>query len=87
MNRFNLIVKRVKGREYLITDMIATKLTKGQFERLRSLNKDLLGDYEYCNYKDTDFSWWSRVHKYLTLKRITTAYFDIDYWGNVTKLR
>ena len=86
MNKFNLVVKRVEGREYLITDMMATKLTKMEFENLRLSNMDLLGDYVFCDYKDTDFSWWAKVHKYLTPCRIISADFDIDFYGNVTKL-
>lgn len=86
MNKFNLVVKRVKGQEYLITDMIATKLSKAKFEKLKELNKNLLGEYVFIKYEDTDFSWWDKVTKYLTERRITKAYFDIDFYGNVTKL-
>lgn len=86
LNTYNIICKRVKGQEYIIHDMIATKLNKKQFEKLQELNKELLGDYYFIPYNETDFSWWGKVTKCLTTKKITSGWaFDCDYFGNITK--
>ena len=82
----NILAKRVQGKEYIITDFIATKLNEAQFNKIKDLNKDTLGGYSFVPFKDTDFTWWSRVNKKLTPKNITEAYFDIDFYGNVTEV-
>lgn len=83
---YNLLVKRVKGEEFIISDLIATKLSKEQFEEIKRFNPKLLGDYEFCAYKDTDFLWWQNVHKYLTsTKLVNNVIFQIDYDGGIYK--
>lgn len=84
---WNILAKRVKGKEYLIYDFMATTMNKEQFEKLKTVNEELLGEYDFIPQKETDFSWWSKVTKKLTPKKIVTAYFDIDYYGNVTEER
>lgn len=86
INKYNIIAKRVKGQEYIIYDMIATKLNKKTFQKLQALNPALLGDYYFIDYKDTDFSWWGKITKYLTLSKITSGWmFDCDFYGSITK--
>lgn len=86
LNTYNIVVKRKAGQEYIIYDMMATKLNKKQFEKLKELNQQLLGDYYFIDYKDTDFSWWHKITKYLTLSKITNNWaFDCDFYGNIIK--
>lgn len=83
----NMLVKRVPGREYLITDMIATKLSGSTVERIKSLNS-WLSDYHFLKSDDIDFSWWDKCHKKLTQSRIYSGVdFDIDFRGNVTEIK
>lgn len=80
----NIIAKGVKGKEYLITEMIATRLNKKQFERLQKANKDILGGYRFIDNRDTDFSWWSRINKKLTAKKIISGCaFECDFYGDI----
>ena len=81
---YNIVAKQA-DKPYIIYDMMATRLSRKQFEKIKSLNPDLLGEYHFIPYNETDFSWWGKVQKYLTNRRITTAYFDCDYWGRITK--
>lgn len=83
--KYNLLVKRHKDKPFLISDFIATKLNRQKFENLKAINPELLGEHDFIEYNETDFSWWSKVTKYLTGAKITRAYFDIDFHGNVTK--
>lgn len=84
MNKYNLLLKRKKDFEYIITDFIATKLTKKQFEILQSVNQSLLGDFVFCDYNDTDFSWWAKTHKYLTRTKLKiNVDFYCDFHGNI----
>lgn len=84
--KYNIVAKCVKGKEYLMTEMIATSLSKKQFEQLKELNKEKWEDYRFIPYNNTDFSWWHRITKYLTKRYIYSGvYFDCDYWGNITK--
>ena len=82
--KYNMLVKPHKEKEFLITDFIVTKLTKNSFEKLQKLNAALLGDYRFVEYKNTDFSWWSKASKYLTASKLKSAAFDVDFYGNVT---
>ena len=83
--KYNIIAKCDTEKPYIILDMIATKLNKKQFEKLQEQNTKLLGNYRFINYNDTDFTWWGKIEKYLTNTKITKAYFDIDFYGNITK--
>ena len=83
---YNMLVKRVKDKPYLIYGFMATTLNKETFEKLKAINQETLGDYDFIAQKDTDFSWWDKVDKKLTLHKIKQAYFDIDYYGNVTEI-
>lgn len=82
---YNIVAKPHKECSYALTDMMATKLTERQFNKIKELNPDLLGDYIFIPYNDTDFSWWSRVTRYLTLHKIRRASFEVDYFGRITK--
>lgn len=68
-----------------IVDFIATKISRNQFEKLQELN-DWLKAYEMLEPNDVDFTWWNRCFKKLTPTRVTSAEFEIDYYGNVTEL-
>lgn len=86
-NKFNLLVKGVKGKEYLIEDFIATKLSEREFKEIQELNMDWFGDYRFVKYEDTDFSWWCRVNKKLTKTRYKkNCHFEIDFNGNVREI-
>lgn len=85
MAEITLLVKPLKDKPYIITDFMATRLSKKDFERLQELNPELLKDWRYTPRKETDFSWWSKVTKKLTKTKIVTAYFDIDFYGNVSE--
>lgn len=83
---YNIIAKRVKGHEYIMTDLIATKLTRNQFEKIKQLNQKLFEDYYFIPYKETDFTWWAKITKYLTTcKLYHNQCFEIDYFGNITR--
>lgn len=83
---WNMLVKRVAGKEYLIKDFMATTMSKARFERLREINPDTLGEWEYTPRKETDFTWWDRCLKKLTPTSIRRAEFRIDYYGKVEEL-
>lgn len=86
MSTYNLLTKRVTGKEYLISDFIATKLNRKQFENVQSQN-EFLKEYTFTPYSETDFSWWSRVFKKLTAKKLySNVEFDCDFYGNVTEV-
>ena len=82
---WNMLVKRVKGKEYLIYDFMATTLNEKEFNTMKKINPDTLGEYNFIPQAETDFSWWSKVTKKLTKTKIKTAYFDIDFYGNVSE--
>lgn len=83
-NTYNILAKCDKEKSYIILDMIATKLSKTQFEELKSINEALLGDYKFIPYKDTDFSWWYKVNKKLTASKLyKNCCFDCDFYGNI----
>lgn len=87
----NIIAKCVKGKEYLMGEMIATRLTEKQWEELKSANLDKFGDTEqytwrYIPQRETDFSWWDRITKKLTkTKLIGGCEFTCDYYGKITE--
>ena len=70
----NLLTKNKPGAEYIITDMMATRLSRKKFEQLKEINPDTLGEWNWC--ECPDFSWWSRVTKKLTPSAIRSAYFE-----------
>ena len=80
---WNMLAKRVPGKEYLIRDFMATTMSKAKFEKLKEINPKTLGEYSFIPHSETDFSWWSRCTKKLTPTKIIRAEFDIDYYGNV----
>ena len=83
---YKLLAKRVEGREYLITDFLATQLSKKKFLELQKIN-DCLKGFVFLDPRDIDCFWWSRCTKYLTgHKLIDGAAFDCDYYGNVSRL-
>ena len=81
-----MITKGVKGREYILTDIMATSLSEKKFTELQAINAEKLGDYRWVSQKNTDFSWWGKISKKLTATRIKTAYFECDFYGKVTEL-
>ena len=90
MAKYNIIAKCVKGQEYLMKDMIATRLSKAKFEKVKELNKELFDDSEqytwrFIPYKETDFSWWYRIDKELTSARLKSACFECQYNGDIVK--
>lgn len=85
MAKYNILVKRDKEHTYLIKDFMATSLSKNKFEKLKEQNKAILGDFDFIPYNETDFMWWNKIEKYLTPTKIVKAYFNIDFYGNVTK--
>lgn len=85
-NKVNIIAKGAPGREYIITDMMATRLTEAKFKQLQEMNPDLFRDYRFIPQEETDFSWWSRISKKLTARKIYSGvYFHCDFYGNVTE--
>lgn len=82
-----LVVYGKPGREYLIdlSSAMATRLSEREFEQVKQANPDKFEGYRYIKPCDIDFSWWYRVHRYLTKSKITSREFDIDYYGNVTE--
>ena len=83
---FNMLTKRVPGKEYLIKDFMATRLSKAKFEALKKINPDTLGDWDFVPASETDFTWWDRCTKKLTPTAIRRAEFYCDYYGNVEEL-
>lgn len=81
----NIIARGVPGREYILTDMMATRLTEKQFTALQAINPDTLGGYRFIPQAGTDFSWWPRISRKLTARKIVTAYFNCDFYGRVTE--
>ena len=72
----NMLVRRQTGREYIITDFMATSLSRKKFEALQAVNQDKLGDWQWCD--DWDWTWWDRVHKKLTATAIRRADYRFD---------
>lgn len=84
--KYNMLVKRVPDKPYIIYGFMATTMSKTKFEALKAINPQTLGDYDFIPQSETDFSWWSKVTKKLTPTKIKEAYFDIDYYGNVSEI-
>lgn len=86
----NIVAKCIKGKEFIITEMIGTRMTKAKWEQVKNANPKLFGDddsytWRYIPQKETSFEWWSRIEKKLTPTKIVRCGFDIDYTGNVTE--
>lgn len=83
----NMLVKPLEGREYILTDFIATKLSEKEFEELRPLNSFLFEGFIFIKSKNIDFTWWDKCHKYLTEHKLyVNQYFNCDFYGRVTRL-
>lgn len=80
---WNMLTKRVPGKEYLIKDFMATRMTKKQFEIAQALNADKLGDWDWTPAKECDFTWWDKCFKKLTPTAIRRAEFRCDWNGKV----
>lgn len=85
MVKYKMLVKRVPGREYLIRDFMATKLSRKKFEALQACN-ECLQEWEMVEPCEVDFSWWGRCFKKLTPAAIRQAEFECDYYGNVEEI-
>ena len=83
---WNMLVKRVPEKPYIIYGFMATTLNEKRFNALKAVNPNTLGDYHFIPQSETDFSWWSKVTKKLTPTKIKEAYFDIDFYGNVSEI-
>ena len=81
----NMIVKRKEGAEYIITDMIATRLSKRKFEELKKVNEEKLGAYVWLAPSEIDWTWWDRVFKKLTPRAIYRAEFRYNISDNKVK--
>lgn len=89
--KYNLIAKQDERYAFLLSDFIATTLSKETFEKIKEHNKKLFENYVFIPYEETDFSWWTKVSKklYATRKGYklrTGVYFDIDFYGNVSEI-
>lgn len=84
---WNMLVKRVPGKEYLIHSFMATTLDEATFNKMKAINPDTLGDYHFIPQSETDFSWWSKCFRKLTRTKIVDADFDIDFYGKVTEVK
>ena len=85
--KYNILIKK-NNPEYIINlnTAIVTNLSEKKFLEIQKLNPDLLKDYKFISYKNVDFSWWNRINKFLTSKKLMyNQYFEIDYKGNVTR--
>lgn len=78
----NLLVKRKAGQEFIITDMMATRLSERKFKELQACNKDKLGDWEFMQARDVDWTWWDRVFKKLTPSAIYRTAFRYNISNN-----
>lgn len=78
----NLLVKRKAGAEFIITDMVATRLSKRKFEELKAINQEKLGEYEFMPASEVDWTWWDRVFKKLTERAIYRTSFRYNISNN-----
>ena len=86
MAKMNIVALGVKGKEYIIKDMMATRLTKKQFEYMQQHTNGLFDDWRFIPYDETDFSWWSRITKKLTQRRVYSGMaFECDARGDITE--
>lgn len=74
----NLLVKRKAGAEFIITDMMATRLSERKFEELKAVNAEKLEGWEFVKAGDVDWTWWDRVFKKLTPTAIYRTSFRYD---------
>ncbi len=83
----NMLVKPVEGREYILTDFIATSFGKEKAERYIA-NNEVLKGYKFTPASEIDFSWWDKCFKKLTEKAIRrTEGYEIDWYGNVKEIK
>ena len=82
-----LVAYSQPGREYMVKldTAMATRLSEREFEQVKQANPDKFEGYRYIKPDDIDFSWWYRIHRYLTRRKIVPREFDIDYHGNITE--
>ena len=87
MGKLALVACSKHGQEYLINlnTAMATRLSKREFEKVKQANPDRFEGYRYIKPSDIDFSWWYRIHRYLTKTKIVSREFEIDHYGNVTE--
>lgn len=87
MSKLALVAYSKPGREYMVKldTAMATRLSEREFEQVKKANPDKFEGYRYIKPSDIDFTWWCRVHRYLTKSKITSREFDIDYYGNITE--
>ena len=78
----NLLVKRKAGQEFIITDMMATRLSERKFKELKACNKDTLCEYEFMSASEVDWTWWDRVFKKLTERAIYRTAFRYNISNN-----
>lgn len=84
--KYNIVAKFDKDKPYIMYEMMATNLNKKDFEKVQKLNMEKLSEYRFIPYNETDFSWWIKISKFLTKRKIyKNTYFKIDYFGNITK--
>lgn len=87
MAKMNIVALGVNGKEYIIKDMMATRLTKSQFEYVQQHTDGRFDDWRFIPYNETDFSWWYRIDKKLTKRRIYSGMtFECDAIGNIAEL-
>ena len=84
---WNLLVKRVPGKEYLIYDFMATTMSEAKFNKVKAINPDTLGEYYFIPQSETDFSWWDKCFKKLTPTKIVQTEFSIDWYGKVSEIK
>lgn len=82
-----IVTPVVPGREYLIklSEAMATRLSEREFEQVKQANPDKFKGYRYIKPCDIDFSWWPRIRRYLTKRKIISREFDIDCYGRVVE--
>lgn len=86
MAKMNIVALGVPGKEYIIKEMMATRLTKKQFEHVQAHTDGRFDDWRFIPHDETDFSWWSRIDKKLTQRRIYSGLmFDCDARGDITE--
>ena len=86
--KYNMLIKRDEKYSFIFErkSVIATNLSEKDFEKIRALNMDLLKDYSFVKYQDTDFTWWSFCTMLLTKNKLyKNQCFDIDWYGNITR--
>ena len=86
MAKMNIVALGVPGKEYIIKDMMATRLTKKQFEYIQQHTDGRFDEWRFIPHGGTDFSWWGKIDKKLTQRRIYSGLtFRCDFWGDITE--